>query len=58
MPGEKKRYSVTLPSEYVEALDQLVERGIYPEPQDAIRDALRHQFRYHKIEPFYPEAEG
>ncbi len=40
---------------YVEALDQLVEEGIYLEHQGAIRDALRRLFRYHRIEPFYSE---
>ena len=52
---EKRRYSLTLTKAYVEALDQLVERGIYLEHQVAIRGALRRLFRYHRIEPFYSE---
>ena len=51
----KRRYSLTLTRIYVEALDQLVERGFYLEPQVAIRAALRLLFRHHKIEPFYSE---
>ena len=52
---EKRRYSLTITNIYVEALEQLVERGIYLEHQVAIRDALRRLFRYHKIEPFYSD---
>jgi len=51
----KRRFSLTLTKVYVEALDQLVEEGIYLEHQVAIRGALRRLFRYHKIEPFYSE---
>jgi len=50
--NEKKRYSVTLTTAYVKALDQLIEVGIYMDYQDAIRDALRHIFQYHVLEPF------
>jgi len=49
---EKKRISVTLTSVFVDALDQLVEEGIYMEQQGAIRDALRRLFQFHRIEPF------
>jgi len=49
---EKKRISVTLTSVFVDALDQLVEEGIYLEQQAAIRDALRRLFQFHRIEPF------
>jgi len=52
---EKKRYSLTVTNVYVEALDQLVDEGIYLEHQVAIRDAMRRLFRYHKIEPFYSD---
>jgi len=51
----KRRLSLTLTRIYVEALDQLVDEGIYMEHQVAIRDALRLLFRHHKIEPFYSE---
>ena len=53
--GGKRRYSLTLTRVYVEALDQLGEKGIYLEHQVAIRGALRRLFRYHKIEPFYSD---
>jgi len=51
----RRRFSLTLTGKYVEALDQLVDEGIYLEHQAAFRDALRHLFRYHKIEPFYSD---
>ncbi len=37
---------------YLEALDQLVEKGIYQNRQDMIRDALRRRFEHYGIEPF------
>jgi len=49
----KRRISLTLTKSYVEALDQLVDEGIYLEHQVAIRDALRLLFRHHGIEPFF-----
>jgi len=51
----KKRISVTLTEPYLDALDQLVEEGIYMDHQAAIIEALRLFFRHHKIEPFYSE---
>ncbi len=51
----KRRLSLTLTKVYVEALDRLVDEGLYLEPQVAIRSALRLLFRFHKIEPFYSE---
>ncbi len=48
----KKRISLTLTTVYQEALDQLVDEGIYLEHQVAIRDALRLLFRHHGIAPF------
>lgn len=48
----KKRVSLTLTKAYEDALDQLVEKGIYLEHQVAIRDAMRLLFRHHGIEPF------
>ena len=50
--NEKKRFSVTLTNAYVNALDQMVEEGIYLDHQAAIRDALRRLFQYHGIGPF------
>ncbi len=54
----KKRLTLTLTEPFVKALDELVEEGLYLEPQDAIRDALRILFRLQGIEPFYSEAES
>ena len=48
----KKRFSVTLTTAYVEALDDLVEKGLYMDHQDGIRGALRRLFRHHGIDPF------
>jgi len=53
--SDKKRFSVTLTIAYVEALDDLVEKGLYMDQQDAIRGALRRLFRNHGIEPFRSE---
>jgi len=55
--SDKKRFSVTLTTAYVEALDGLVDVGVYLDLQDVIRDALRRLFRSHRIEPFFPELE-
>ena len=52
---KKRRLSLTLTRVYVEALDHLVEEGIYLEHQVAIRAAMRLLFRFHRIEPFYSE---
>ena len=48
----KKRFSVTLTGPYIDALNRLVEEGLYIDHQDAIRDALRRLFHYHGIKPF------
>ena len=48
----RHRISLTLTEVYLDALDQLVEEGLYMEQQDAIRDALRRLFRHHEIDPF------
>ncbi len=48
----KRRFSVTLTGSYEKALDLLVEKGLYIDHQDAIRDALRQLFQYHGIESF------
>jgi len=52
----KKRFSVTLTNAYVEALNQLVEKGLYLDHQDGIRGSLRRLFRHHGIEPFRSET--
>jgi len=51
----KKRLGLTLTQVYVDALDQLVDEGIYMEYQVVIREALRFFFRHLRIEPFYSE---
>jgi len=50
--SDKNRFSVTLTTAYVDALDRLKEEGVYLDHQDGIRDALRQLFRFHRIEPF------
>ena len=49
---DRIRIGLTLTKVYIDALDKLVEEGIYMECQVAIRDALRRLFRHHGIEPF------
>ena len=49
---DKTRISITLTQPYMDALDHLIEKGIYLEHQVAIRDALRLLFRHHGIAPF------
>ncbi len=51
----KKRFSVILTGPFLEALDLLIEEGIYKDHQSGIRDALRSLFRFHGIEPFRSE---
>jgi len=48
----RTRIGLTLTRIYVDALDRLVNEGIYMEHQVAIRDALRLLFRHHGLEPF------
>ena len=50
--NSKIRVSVTLTKPYVEALDLLVEKGIYLGRGDAILVALRGLFRGYGVEPF------
>ena len=55
---------VELPKDYVDILDRLVEKGIYLDRGEYIREALRALFRYHGIERFCiemakgPESSG
>ena len=53
--ADKRRFSVTLTTAYVDALDKLVEDGLYLDHQDGIRGSLRRLFRHHGIEPFISE---
>jgi len=49
----KTRFGVTLTRPYLKALNCLVNKGIYMDHQDGIRDALRRLFQYHGIKPFF-----
>ncbi len=53
---KRKKVKITLPEQYLQALNQLVEKGIYMNRSETIMAALMHFFRHHKIEPFYPEV--
>jgi len=48
----KKRVSVTMTESYLEALDQLVQEGIYLNRGEVINDALRRLFRSYEIKQF------
>ena len=50
--SDKTRVSVTMTQTYVEALDTLVDKGIYLARGEAVLHALRDLFGEHKIEPF------
>ena len=50
----KIRFSVTLSESFQNGLDELVERGIYLNPQDAMRESLRDTFEKYGIDPFKP----
>jgi len=52
----KIRVSVTLTQFYLEALDHLVEEGVYLSKGEIILDALRSLLRQNGIEPFHPES--
>jgi len=49
---KKTRVSVTMTKPYLDALDRLVEEGIYLEKGEIVRHSLRDLFRNHGIEPF------
>ena len=53
---EKIRVSVTMTKPYLDALDRLVEEGVYLARGDAILEALRVLFRDYGIEPFVKKA--
>ena len=54
----KIRVSVTMTKPYIEALDSLVEDGLYLGRGEAILEAMRHFLKNQGIEPFCPEAEN
>ncbi|MBA7544811.1 hypothetical protein ES705_37172 [subsurface metagenome] len=45
-----KRYSLILRGVYSELLDDMVEKGVYIEPQAALRAGLRLLFEHHGVE--------
>ena len=49
---EKKRNSLLLTRPYQETLERLVEKGMYLDIQDAVRDALRDLFIKLDLDPF------
>lgn len=49
---EKSRNNVTLTKIYTDALNELVEIGMYVDRQDAMREALRDLFKKHDMHPF------
>lgn len=50
--ADKTRVSVTLTRPYVQGLDDLVAKGYFIDPQDAIREFIRDGFEKHGIDPF------
>lgn len=49
---EKIRVSVTMTKTYLDALDSLVEKGIYLGRGDAILEAVRNLLKGYGVEPF------
>lgn len=52
----KKRISITITEPYLEALDSLVEQGIYLSRGEVVMELLRRFFREQRIEPFHLET--
>ena len=50
------KLDLTIPQDYVEALDRLVEEGLYMNREEIIREALRYLMRQKGIEPFCNEG--
>ena len=48
----KIRISLTLTKVYVDALDQLIDAGVYATRVEVIKDGLRRVFRSHEMPPF------
>ena len=51
----KKRVCVTLTKPYLEALDRLVQEGVYVDRAEIIKDGLRRLFRHYRFEVFLME---
>jgi len=54
---DKIRVSVTMTQPYIDALDNLVEEGLYLSRGEAILEALRHFLKRKGIEPFSLETD-
>ena len=54
---ERARFGVTMTKSYVDALDYLVDEGVYLSRGEAILDALRRLFDKYEIEPFSLKAD-
>jgi len=50
------KLDVTMTQDYIDALDHLVEEGLYLNRGEIIRAALRDLLRQHRIEPFCNEV--
>lgn len=51
----KKRVCATLTKPYLDAIEGLVQAGVYVDRAEIIKDALRRLFRHYGIEPFGAE---
>ena len=54
----KTRYSVTLGESLSRGIADLVDRGIFLDPQDLIRESIRNTLERYGAGPFKREAEG
>lgn len=52
----KIRVSVTMTKPYLDALDHLVEKGVYLSRGDIILEAIRRLLRSYEIAPFSPKS--
>ena len=58
MMKERTRVSVTMTQAYVDALDHLVEEGIYLTKGEFILESVRNNLKIYGIKPFAKETEG
>ena len=54
---DKTHVSLNLTGVYVEALDRLIEEGLYVDRQEIIKDALRRIFRHYEMKSFVEPLE-
>lgn len=55
----KKQYSVTLTEPLQKGLEELINRGLFMDPQNVIRESLRATFERYGVDPFsYPVKEA